>query len=94
MRTRRASGFGDRLDIDVDRRVADLSIGHRQVVAIVKALSSASRVLIMDEPTAALTSGEAERLFRIMRDLSAEGVGIIYISHRLEEVPGSPIASP
>jgi ribose transport system ATP-binding protein len=75
------------LDIDIDRRVADLSIGHRQVVAIVKALSSASRVLIMDEPTAALTSGEVDRLFKIMRDLSAKGVGIIYISHRLEEVP-------
>jgi ribose transport system ATP-binding protein len=75
------------LDIDIDRRVADLSIGHRQIVAIVKALSSASRVLIMDEPTAALTSSEVERLFKIMRDLSATGVGIIYISHRLEEVP-------
>jgi ribose transport system ATP-binding protein len=75
------------LDIDIDRRIADLSIGHRQIVAIVKALSSASRVLIMDEPTAALTSSEVERLFKIMRDLSATGVGIIYISHRLEEVP-------
>jgi ribose transport system ATP-binding protein len=75
------------LDIDIDRRVADLSIGHRQIIAIVKALSSASRVLIMDEPTAALTAGEVERLFKIMRDLSATGVGIIYISHRLEEVP-------
>ena len=75
------------LDIDIDRRVADLSIGHRQIVAIVKALSSASRVLIMDEPTAALNAGEVERLFRIMRDLTATGVGIIYISHRLEEVP-------
>ncbi|WP_158817960.1 sugar ABC transporter ATP-binding protein [Methylocapsa sp. S129] len=75
------------VDIDIDRRVADLSIGHRQVVAIVKALSSASKVLIMDEPTAALTSTEVERLFKIMRDLSARGVGIIYISHRLEEVP-------
>ena len=75
------------LDIDIDRRVADLSIGHRQVVAIVKALSSASRVLIMDEPTAALTSAEVDRLLKIMRDLSAKGVGIIYISHRLEEVP-------
>jgi ribose transport system ATP-binding protein len=75
------------VEIDIDRRVADLSIGHRQVVAIVKALSGASRILIMDEPTAALTSAEVDRLFRIMRDLSAGGVGIIYISHRLEEVP-------
>ena len=75
------------VDIDIGRKVEDLSIGHRQVVAIVKVLSNASRILIMDEPTAALTSTEAERLFKIMRDLSAKGVGIIYISHRLEEVP-------
>jgi ribose transport system ATP-binding protein len=75
------------LDIDVERLVGNLSIGHRQVVAIVKALSYASRVLIMDEPTAALTVGEVERLFAIMRRLSASGVGIVYISHRLEEVP-------
>lgn len=75
------------LDIDVERRVGELSIGHRQVVAIVKALSFATRVLIMDEPTAALTVGEVEKLFAIMRKLSASGVGIVYISHRLEEVP-------
>ena len=67
--------------------VGELSIGQRQVVAIVKALSYASRVLIMDEPTAALTVGEVDRLFAIMRRLSATGVGIVYISHRLEEVP-------
>ncbi len=75
------------VDLDVRRRVAELSVGHRQIVAIVKALSYASRILIMDEPTAALTTGEAERLFAIMRDLSRQGVGIVYISHRLEEVP-------
>jgi ribose transport system ATP-binding protein len=75
------------LEIDVERLVGDLSIGHRQVVAIVKALSYASRVLIMDEPTAALTVGEVDRLFAIMRRLSATGVGIVFISHRLEEVP-------
>ncbi|MFO1105110.1 MAG: sugar ABC transporter ATP-binding protein [Amaricoccus sp.] len=73
--------------IDADTRVADLSIGQRQVVAIVKALSYADRVLIMDEPTAALTTGEVDRLFGIMRRLAASGVGIVYISHRLEEVP-------
>ncbi len=75
------------VSIDVEQRVGDLSIGHRQIVTIVKALSYATRVLIMDEPTAALTTGEVERLFAIMRKLSASGVGIIYISHRLEEVP-------
>ena len=74
--------------IDPGAMVADLSIGQRQVVAIVKALSYASRVLIMDEPTAALTVAEVERLFDIMRKLAATGVGIVYISHRLEEVPG------
>ncbi|PZM10587.1 sugar ABC transporter ATP-binding protein [Rhizobium tubonense] len=75
------------LDIDVERPVGELSIGHRQVVAIVKALSYATRALIMDEPTAALTVSEVDRLFTIMRRLSASGVGIVYISHRLEEVP-------
>ncbi|MER9246852.1 sugar ABC transporter ATP-binding protein [Mesorhizobium sp. M0590] len=75
------------LAIDPARLVGDLSIGQRQVVAIVKALSYATRVLIMDEPTAALTVGEVERLFDIMRKLAASGVGIVYISHRLEEVP-------
>lgn len=75
------------LAIDPASMVANLSIGQRQVVAIVKALSYASRVLIMDEPTAALTVGEVDRLFDIMRKLAASGVGIVYISHRLEEVP-------
>jgi len=73
--------------IDPAQLVSDLSIGQRQVVAIVKALSYASRALIMDEPTAALTAGEVDRLFEIMRGLASSGVGIVYISHRLEEVP-------
>ncbi len=73
--------------IDPGRLISELSIGQRQVVAIAKALSYASRVLIMDEPTAALTTAEVERLFGIMRRLKARGVGIVYISHRLEEVP-------
>ena len=73
--------------IDPSQLVGELSIGQRQVVAIVKALSYASRALIMDEPTAALTVGEVDRLFDIMRGLASSGVGIVYISHRLEEVP-------
>ena len=74
-------------DIDVDQPVGELSVGRRQIVAIVKALTYASRILVMDEPTAALTAAEVERLFALMRSIAARGVGIIYISHRLEEVP-------
>ena len=75
------------VDIDVRRRVHELSIGQRQLVAIVKALSYATRVLVMDEPTAALSAAEAERLFKVVRAMRERGVGIVYISHRLEEVP-------
>ena len=74
-------------DIDVDQRVGELSVGRRQIVAIVKALTYASRILIMDEPSAALTAAEVERLFAVTREIAARGVGIVYISHRLEEVP-------
>ena len=74
-------------DIDVDQPVGELSVGRRQIVAIAKALTYASKILIMDEPTAALTASEVERLFVVMREIAARGVGIVYISHRLEEVP-------
>ena len=75
------------VDIDVDQPVGELSVGHRQIVAIAKALIYASRILVMDEPTAALTAAEVERLFSVMREIAGRGVGIVYISHRLEEVP-------
>jgi ribose transport system ATP-binding protein len=74
-------------DIDVDQLVGELSVGRRQIVAIAKALTYASRILVMDEPTAALTAAEVDRLFKVMRDIAGRGVGIVYISHRLEEVP-------
>ncbi len=73
-------------DLDVDRTVGALSVGNRQRVEIAKALSQNARVLIMDEPTAALTEADVERLFAIVRLLKARGVGIVYISHRLVEV--------
>jgi len=75
------------IDIDARRRVGELSVAQRQLVAIAKALFYASRVLVMDEPTAALSAAEAMRLFDVMRGLRERGVGIVYISHRLEEVP-------
>jgi ABC-type sugar transport system ATPase subunit len=73
-------------DMDVTRKVGTLNVGNRQRVEIAKALSLKARVLIMDEPTAALTEADVERLFGIMRLLKERGVGIIYISHRLQEV--------
>ena len=85
---RRASGWKSAgVEIDVRRRVHELSIGQRQLVAIAKALSYATRVLVMDEPTAALSAAEAERLFKVVRAMRERGVAIVYISHRLEEVP-------
>jgi ABC-type sugar transport system ATPase subunit len=73
-------------DIDVDRTVEELSVVEQQVVEIVKALSVAAKVLIMDEPSAVLTDKELKRLFRIIRALKARGVTVIYISHMLDEV--------
>lgn len=72
--------------IDPGTTVASLSVGQRQLIEIAKSLSIRGRILIMDEPTAALSHQEAEELFRIIRLLREQGVGIIYISHRLEEV--------
>lgn len=66
--------------------VGELSIGAQQMVEIAKALSYETRILIMDEPTAALTERESEHLFKIVRQLAASGVGIVYISHRMEEL--------
>lgn len=73
-------------DMDVQSRIGTLNIGNRQRVEIAKALSLDARILIMDEPTAALTEADVERLFGIVRNLKERSVGVVYISHRLGEV--------
>ena len=75
-----------RIDLEPTTIVGDLQVSKQQMVEIAKALSTNARVLIMDEPTSALTSNEIEELFRIIRQLRDEGRGIVYISHRLEEL--------
>jgi erythritol transport system ATP-binding protein len=72
--------------IDPDELVSGLRIGKQQIVEIAKALSQDVRILIMDEPTSALSAAEVEVLFRVMRELKSSGVAIIYISHKLEEL--------
>ena len=75
-----------RIDIDPEREVGGLSVASRQMVEIAKAVSYESDVLIMDEPTSALTEREVEHLFRIIRDLKSQGIGIIYITHKMNEL--------
>ncbi|MFJ3405106.1 sugar ABC transporter ATP-binding protein [Promicromonospora sp. NPDC090134] len=85
---RRASKLFDRLGIPLDPRqpVAHLSVAGQQMVEIAKALSFDARVLIMDEPTAALTETEVATLFRIVRDFVSPRTGVIYVSHRMDEI--------
>jgi len=75
-----------RLNIDPRTKVGSLTVAKQQMIEIAKALSFNAQVLIMDEPTAALTDAEIEDLFRVIRNLRAQGVGIVHISHRLEEL--------
>lgn len=74
------------IDIDPETVVGDLAVSKQQMVEIAKALSTNAKILIMDEPTSALTSKEIEDLFQIINKLRNEGCGIVYISHRLEEL--------
>lgn len=74
------------LKLDPKTKVSDLTVAKQQMVEIAKALTFNSRILVMDEPTAALTASEIEELFNIIHDLQERGVGIVYISHRMEEL--------
>ncbi len=78
----------DRLGIDISTsaKISTLSTGQRQLVEIAKALGIEAKLLILDEPTASLSRGEAERLFGLIRKLADAGVGVVYVSHRLEEI--------
>ncbi|MHC1782624.1 MAG: sugar ABC transporter ATP-binding protein [Anaerolineaceae bacterium] len=73
-------------DIDVMKPVSELSVAYQQVVEICKALTREAKVLVLDEPTAVLTKKEIDKLFKIITELKAKGVCIIYVSHRIEEV--------
>ncbi len=75
------------VEIDTHSKIAHLGVAHQQMVEVAKALSLDAEILIMDEPTAALTDREIEQLFAVIERLKRRGVGIIYISHRLQEVP-------
>jgi ABC-type sugar transport system ATPase subunit len=72
--------------IDPDARCSDLSVAQQQVVEIAKALSADAKIIVMDEPSATLTPQEVDRLFQIVRELRSQGIGVIYISHRLDKV--------
>ena len=83
-----ARGIFERMNLKLDPRalVGELTVAKQQMVEIAKALSFQSKVLIMDEPTAALNNEEVADLFRIIRQLRAQGVGIVYISHKMDEL--------
>jgi ribose transport system ATP-binding protein len=85
---RRAEELFRRLKMDIDPTLplGKLTVGKQQMVEIAKAVSHRLRILILDEPTAALTDAEIDELFAIMRDLASRGVGMIHISHRLDEI--------
>lgn len=85
---KRAEAILNRLDIELllDKEAGACSVGEQQMIEIAKALMMDAKVIIMDEPTSALTDREIEKLFKIMKELTANGVSIVYISHRMEEI--------
>ncbi len=88
-RRRRAKELLDRVGakIDPETFAGELSMPQQQLVEIARALGANARILIFDEPTASLSEEDTQNLFRVIRDLRSQGVGMIYISHRLEELP-------
>ena len=74
------------IQIDPEKRMGDLSVVEREIVEIAKVVTGNARIVVMDEPTAALTPHEVDLLFQIIENLRKQGVGIIYISHRLDEI--------
>jgi ABC-type sugar transport system ATPase subunit len=85
---RRARAITDQVGLDVDpfRLVGDLSVAEQQMVEIAKALALDAKLVVMDEPTSALSDQEVQRLFAIVRNLKARGIAVIFVTHRLEEV--------
>lgn len=75
-----------RVNIDPSVPLGSLTVGKQQMVEIAKAVSRNAKILVLDEPTAALTQPEVEELFKIMKDLKSNGIGMIYISHRMDEI--------
>ena len=74
------------VDINPNVKIGNLTVGKQQMVEIAKAISTNAKVIVFDEPTAALTDSEIEELFKVINDLRAKGTGIIYISHRMDEI--------
>ena len=74
------------IDIDPDAPCSELTVAQQQSIEIAKSLKVDAKIIVMDEPTAALTGREVQRLFAIIRDLKSQGIGIIYVTHRLEEI--------
>lgn len=83
-----AAKLFDRLNIKIDptEKMGNLTVGRQQMCEIAKAISHDAKVIIFDEPSAALTESEIEELFKIIRDLRDKGMGIVYISHRMDEI--------
>ncbi|WP_342075651.1 sugar ABC transporter ATP-binding protein [Yoonia sp. SS1-5] len=79
-----AAGIG--LTVDVRARVGDLPVAERQMIGIARAMARAPKILILDEPTSSLSAAEAERLFALLEGLRAQGVAILYISHRMSDI--------